>query len=50
MDPPSSTGRALSYDFSNTSDDITRLFVDVCESLQLRPRLHRNPKGSGEFG
>lgn len=29
----------LSYDFANSSEDITGLFTDVCERLALRPRV-----------
>lgn len=35
----------VSYDFSNASEDITRLFVDVCEDLRLRPRVTRSDRG-----
>jgi len=39
------TGRYeyLSYCFSNSSDEITALFVDICERLELTPRPHYNP-------
>jgi hypothetical protein len=35
----------LSYDFANSSDDITRLFTDVCEKLELGPRVSRDRSG-----
>jgi hypothetical protein len=35
----------LSYDFSNYSEEITRLFVGACEDLGLRPRVNRNSRG-----
>jgi Homeodomain-like domain-containing protein/LAGLIDADG DNA endonuclease family protein len=35
----------LSYDFSNFSEDIARLFTGVCDDLGLRPRLNCNRHG-----
>ena len=35
----------LSYNFSNASDDITHLFIDVCDGLGLRPRVSKSGKG-----
>jgi hypothetical protein len=35
----------LSYDFSNSSEDIIRLFVEVSDGLQLKPRVNqRGPR------
>jgi hypothetical protein len=35
----------LSYDFSNASKQIVDLFVGVCESLDLRPRVNQRRRG-----
>jgi len=34
------SGRAPAYDFTNTSDDITLIFVATCEQLELNPRMN----------
>jgi hypothetical protein len=35
----------VSYEFSNSSDDIARLFEDICKELDLRPRASHNRRG-----
>jgi hypothetical protein len=38
---PAVTNTSVSYVFADASDDITRLSLDVCEELMLRPRAAR---------
>jgi Homeodomain-like domain len=35
----------LSYEFSNMSEDIARLFTSTCEGLGLRPRINSDRRG-----
>ena len=35
----------LSYDFTNSSDDIARLFVETCNRLALKPRVRKDARG-----
>jgi LAGLIDADG-like domain len=35
----------LSYEFGNHSEDIARLFVRLCDGLDLRPRINQDSRG-----